>query len=83
MPKVKLKDLDTGVECWYPDDDINVFQWTENNWGCDCNRRIAFFGKCDFDSPCESKRYVVVDAIGDLEGYSKDEFILHCNRSYQ
>ncbi|CAM0111840.1 hypothetical protein VPH5P1C_0206 [Vibrio phage 5P1c] len=86
MLKVTLLDRSTGEQRSYPDKDINVFQWTENNWSCDCNREIAFLKggeELDLEKPCTSSRYVVVGAEGDFEGLTKGEFIEQCNEGYK
>ena len=86
MLKVTILDRNTGEQKVYPDTDIDVFQWTENNWSCDCNREIAFLAKgeeLDFEKPCTSSRYVVVDAEGDFEGRTKEQFIEQCNEWYE
>ena len=80
--KVTLKDLKTGEIKDYPDTDISAFSWTDNNWSCDCNRVIAFKGFVDFDTPCTENRYIVIDAEGDFDGLTKEEFIAECNSSY-
>uniref|UniRef100_A0AB39AJE9 Uncharacterized protein n=1 Tax=Vibrio phage P018-4 TaxID=3229728 RepID=A0AB39AJE9_9CAUD len=82
MLKVTLLDSVTNVIKVYPDTDINVFQWTENNWSCDCNREIAFLEageSLDFNKDCSHGRYKVIDAEGDFEGFTKEEFIKECN----
>lgn len=81
MLTVTLKDTFTGKVKEYPDTDISVFQWTEHNWSCDCNREIAFLEKgqeLNFDKPCTSGRFTVVDAEGDFETLTKEEFIRYC-----
>tara|TARA_Y100000588_G_scaffold170332_1_gene184128 strand:- start:3401 stop:3661 length:261 start_codon:yes stop_codon:yes gene_type:complete len=85
MLKVTLLDKETGEEKVYPSTSISVFQWTENNWSCDCNREIAFLKEGEdlgLEKPCTSSRYIVVDAEGDLEGYTKEIFIEECNKEY-
>lgn len=85
MLRVTLLDRETGIQKNYPHTDIDVFQWTESNWSCDCNREIAFLreGKSlDFSKPCKSERYLVVDASGGFEGYTKEDFIRECNSGY-
>lgn len=74
MLKVTLLDSVTNVIKVYPDTDINVFQWTENNWSCDCNREIAFLEageSLDFNKGCSHGRYEVIDAEGILKGLQK------------
>ena len=86
MLEVTLLDKETGAQKLNPYTDIDVFQWTENNWSCDCNREIAFLDKgesLDFNKPCKSDRYLVVDASGNLEGYAKEDFIRECNSNYK
>ncbi len=86
---VKIKDTLTGVIINHPYNDISVFQWTENNWTCDCNRCLGFEGvekeledKFGEDTCFGEERFLVVDAEGDLEGMSKETFIEACNRNY-
>ena len=81
--RVTLQDSVTGVIQEYPDTSISVFSWTDGNWSCDCNRSIAFSGKSLGSGCCESIRYRVIGAVGDLEGYTTVEFIADCNSDYQ
>lgn len=81
--RVTLKDRVTGVIKEYPDTSISVFDWTEGNWSCDCNRSIAFTGKAQGGGVCVAFQYEVVNAVGDMEGYTTSEFIADCNTSYQ
>lgn len=37
-----------------------VFDWTQNNWSCDCNRQ-RYFGFDDFTGYCmDQKRFLVI-----------------------
>lgn len=82
--KATLLDLATGRTAMSAHD-VSVFQWTENNWSCDCNRALAFglepfapeVGDC-----LGSRRFLVIDCHGDLEGMSVDEIRKEANRGY-
>jgi len=60
--KVTLLDTQTGKT--KESEGLRTFEWAENNWSCDCNREIIFFG---FDcTPCRSclgcNRFIVIKA---------------------
>jgi hypothetical protein len=81
---VTLLDTKTG-ERRKSSDYFNVYWWSIGNGSCDCNRRVAF----DHDDPdedngycCGCERYLIVDASGDLEGLTLEEFIRKANQDY-
>lgn len=87
---VQIKDLKTGKVIAHPYTDISVFQWTENNWTCDCNRCIGFGEEVEkeleekFGEYCcfGEERFIVVGAEGGFEGMTVESFIDACNRHY-
>lgn len=50
----------------------SLFEWTEGNWSCDCNR-AGLFNHAN-DGTCYCRRYIVVDVTPMPEGYTLDEF---------
>ncbi len=57
--KAIILDTKTG-EKFQHHRELDVFEWAENNWSCDCNR-----WKHPEDEPvnCEAKRFLIVSAI--------------------
>lgn len=93
--KVVLLDTETGErkDCshWLPEP--TVFWWTQGNGSCDCNRALAFGGgDLETEHRCAQgldenicfgcRRWRVVAAAGDLEGYSEAEVIKLANEGY-
>jgi len=65
--------------------DGSYWSWTDGNYGCDCNKALAFFGRDDeaaWKMQCGSTRFIAVDVNGDLEGYTKEDIIAEMNRYY-
>ncbi|MFW0776108.1 MAG: hypothetical protein ACN2B6_00110 [Rickettsiales bacterium] len=61
--KVTLLDTQTGKTA--ESTGIRTFEWEENNWSCDCNRRLSFerFDAKEFTGVCDgAKRYLVIKA---------------------
>jgi len=56
---VRYLDLETGRKA--EDRGISVFNLTEGNWSCDCNRRIPFVGFSGSDTCDGCHRFVVFD----------------------
>lgn len=80
---VRYLDLETGRKA--EDRGINEFQLTENNWSCDCNRRIAFDGSPLDSGTCEGcKRFVVydVEAEDGDEPFEPTDVIREANSEY-
>lgn len=50
-------------EYFWEDPHVSYFQWTDGNYGCDCNRgdffRVALGLPEEEDSPCGTTRYVL------------------------
>lgn len=66
--KVVLLDTKTG-ERVQSREDIYSFQWTDNNWSCDCNRRFSFNLSDEDEAELDAHefclgchRFLVVDA---------------------
>lgn len=85
--RITLMDINTGKIVTFESTE-SVYQWTEGNCNCDCNRSM-FFEDHDpdyADDPenilCESKRSYVTDVSGDIDGMSKDDFLFECNQDY-
>lgn len=89
-----ILDLDTNLIHTLPEQDTDVFQWCENNHACDCNRSL-FVGRhlglsetevdrfaIETDGCCVSRRFVIVDAHGDLEGRSVEDIVRDGNATY-
>lgn len=93
-----ILDLKTGkVEKDTSKTENGVFWWTEGNGSCDCGRAWMFGADDEMDaekhkelpdlkswqSVCfGGKRFIVIDAEGDLEGETKEEVIRMCNEEY-
>lgn len=61
---IQIRETATGnvveMSDQWDDDGSSHFNWSENNYSCDCNRRIFFFRGMDFDSPgCSDGAYRV------------------------
>ena len=57
--RVTYKDLETGLLA--DQQVLNLFELTENNYSCDCNRQLAF-GHDEGEGHCiGTHRYVVLD----------------------
>jgi hypothetical protein len=85
---VTLLDTKTGERAdafEYFEHEFDLYWWSGGNGSCDCNR-MEVFGHGDPEETggychgCE--RYLVVDASGDLEGYSREECIRMANEDY-
>jgi hypothetical protein len=77
--------------------DFDFYWWSEGNGGCDCNRVIAFQQGEEKDYAEEqridlelqpdrclgTKRWLVVDVSGDLEGMTKEEILSEINSGYE
>lgn len=79
--KVKLLDTETG-ETIVEEDDSSIWYWLEGNGSCDCNRELAFREAIPTGICLGCKRFLVIDVDGDLDGYSREEFIEEANREY-
>lgn len=82
--RITYRDLQTGSLAEERREDLTVWDLTEGNWSCDCNRADAF-GLMDTSRKfCDGcKRFVVDEVSGDLEGWTQDELIREANREYQ
>lgn len=89
-----ILDLDTHRTHTLTEQEASVFQWCENNHACDCNRSL-FVGRhmgltedevnrfaIETDGACVSRRFVIVDAHGDLEGRSVEDIVREGNATY-
>ncbi len=73
--------------------DISVFYWVDGNGSCDCNRILAFpdvdeeaYHKSlgvDINHCLGTKRFVVTQVHGDLEGQAPEELVKQCNQGYE
>lgn len=76
---VEIKDTLSGEICCYVETsfEFNEYQWTEGNFGCDCNGGLFFMRECKDedisvdDSPscnCNENRYTLnaYDMHGDI-----------------
>jgi len=61
--EVEYLDLKTGNKA--VDKGIGLFNLTESNWSCDCNRGLAF-NINDLDD-CRNERFIVINAIPETE----------------
>jgi hypothetical protein len=64
--KAIIKDTITGgIRTYIPEfgdsltDEENTWQWTEGNFGCDCNRSI-FYTDWEEEHPCHKGRFKVI-----------------------
>jgi hypothetical protein len=69
-PIVTVTDTKTGQTRQV--ETITLWEWTEGNWSCDCNRE-SFFGQ-QTDGRCTSTRYRVTSVEGMPEGYTLEDF---------
>lgn len=57
---------------WTTDDDyddlISVFQWSDGNYSCDCNRAILFLGTDYENAECGDSRFTILK----LEALAQD-----------
>jgi hypothetical protein len=76
MIRVHLRDTVTGtagvhVQAWPHDDDALRYQFTDGNYGCDCNRSnfLCEAGGDDLDLPCNgAANRIIVEKIEDEHG---------------
>lgn len=64
---VKVTVLDTETGETKVNDEHSAFEWTDNNWSCDCNRELLFRPRDDdskWGTCLGSKRYIVVAVEG-------------------
>ncbi len=83
-----LKDKLTNVTAWSTLD-WSLFNWSENNDSCDCNRAISFpkialklenqYGNFCYGT----QRFIAIDVRGDLEGHTKEEVLELVNQDYE
>ena len=90
---VKLLDKTTNqvVDCKQPEF-TSVWFWTQGNGACDCNRFLSFpdvdenqYRKAlglQEDDCLGTRRFLLVDATGDLEGHTKEEVLKLANSGY-
>lgn len=79
--KVTYLDLKTGKTA--QESGISVFQLTENNWSCDCNRSRAF-SLTEAGCYCLSQRFIVVsvEAESEDELFNSEDVIARANSDY-
>lgn len=56
--RVQYRDLETGKTAWQTG--LSMFDLSDGNYSCDCNRASAFMAYGEYDAPCQCKRYLVV-----------------------
>ena len=85
--KITYLDLETNNTAI--NNDISVFELTEGNWSCDCNRRLVFFpSDIEIDCKCISNRFIVIDVVEEVDeefechGYTKEEILKESNSEY-
>lgn len=85
-----LLDTKTGEERSAKQFDTSHFAWTDGNFSCDCNRSIVFDKSDELqkelglqDNICfGATRFIAVDVVGDLEGYTRAEVLADMNKEY-
>jgi len=81
--KITYLDLQTGKKA--QDSGISVYELTDGNWSCDCNRALAFDDGID-SSFCDGcKRYIVIDVQAeemDPPELNSEEVIKEANAEY-
>jgi hypothetical protein len=73
--RVRLRDVVTGEEADVTDN-VSVFDWTENNWSCDCNR-ADYFDHLDLSDSgycIGAHRYYVVAVDPMPDGFTLADF---------
>lgn len=81
--RIAYRDLQTGNVVDEPRTDLTVWDITEGNWSCDCNRAKAFGLQDVTGMICDGcKRFVVETVSGDLEGWTSEDLIREANREY-
>jgi hypothetical protein len=89
---VTLKDLVTGEIA--TDSGGDIWEYTEGNWSCDCNRCLSFGKELELKLVQQhgrgycfgNERIIVIDLVeedGDFEGYPKEDLISEMNRGYK
>ena len=70
--KVTLKDCETGETAEV--DDISRYQWTQGNYGCDCNRQNYFDVDIESEYCLGGKRFIIIAAeMADFDIYEWNE----------
>jgi hypothetical protein len=55
---VLIKDMESGEIRPHPIEyEWDEYQWTDGNFGCDCNRGLFFSGNDDWEIPCGETRF--------------------------
>lgn len=72
---ITVKVLDTITGNIAVSSEHSFLWWSEGNGSCDCNRELLFDSDLNWDKPCVSVRYVIIEtSYGDLSelnaGYS-------------
>ena len=71
---IHLRDTRTGVTKVHHDDydwgdeSAMLFQWTEGNYSCDCNRSIDFYDDEAKRLECSAGNVIALDKIEDANG---------------
>ena len=64
--------------------DISIWQLTEGNWSCDCNRRRAFGEDSDHEYCLGCNRYIVIDIESEVLTRDKiQDIIEEANEGYR
>lgn len=82
--RARFLDLKTGdVE---EEPGISLFDLTENNWSCDCNRGRAFWYAQSAGNLCRSERYILIHAEpepgDDLKDMPLTDILQEANAEY-
>lgn len=79
--KCLLLDLKTNRVKWHSGP--STFDWTENNWSCDCNRAVPFGDWKEGDGHClGGHRYIVVDYINSGDDDYNVKSVCELNSDY-
>ena len=57
--RVRYLDLQTGKTEW--ESGVTVWQLTEGDWNCDCNRATPFFGLSESNTCDGCRRFIAID----------------------
>lgn len=52
----------------------SLWDWTEGNWSCDCNRALYFGPMTDEYDYCKAHRYIVVAVSPMPKGFTLQDF---------
>ena len=82
--RVQYRDTRTGETAWDKREDLRYFDLVDNNWSCDCNRRLAFDQEHNLEHEycLGCKYYVVSDIDADISEGSKFRIMRDANKEY-